>query len=153
MKKRLLILGNLFFLFTTLVLGYILIFAGTVPVKLNEDLRNEVAYPDDLKALVMSEMRDYLEVIHEINIGLAENNPEKIIKAAHRQGNASLADTPKRLLKLSPLACKKMGFKGHALFQAIEDSARVNFKPKTTQKQLAVLTQNCIVCHRSYKIK
>ena len=151
--KKLLIIGNILFLGTTLILLYILIFAGTVPVTKARDNRNVVAYPDDLKALVLSEMRDYLEVIHDINTGLAENNPNKIIVAAERQGNASLLDTPKRLLKLSPLACKKMGFKGHHLFQAIADSARLHFNPATTQRQLAALTQNCIICHRSYRIK
>ncbi len=151
--KKLLIIGNILFLGTTLILLYILIFAGTVPVTKARDNRNVVAYPDDLKALVLSEMRDYLEVIHDINTGLAENDPNKIIVAAERQGNASLLDTPKRLLKLSPLACKKMGFKGHHLFQAIADSARLHFNPATTQRQLADLTQNCVICHRSYRIK
>jgi len=33
------------------------------------------------------------------------------------------------------------------------DHVLSHFDPKTTQKQLVALTQNCIVCHRSYKIK
>jgi hypothetical protein len=122
-------------------------------VKLPDDNRVIVKYAPDLHKLVLNEMRDYLEVINEIQQGLAENNPDKIIESATRQGRISLEETPVRLLKLSPLACKTMGFKGHDLFQAIADSARVNFKRSTTIQQLSELTQNCIVCHRSYRLK
>ena len=126
---------------------------GTEMVKLPDDNRVVVKYEPDLRDLVLNEMRDYLEVMNEIQQGLVENNPDKIVKAATRQGQISLEATPIRLLKLSPLACKTMGFKGHDIFQAIADSARVNFKRTTTINQLAKLTNNCIVCHRTYKIE
>ena len=126
---------------------------GTEMVKLPDDNRVVVKYEPDLRDLVLNEMRDYLEVMNEIQQGLAENDPDKIVKAATRQGQISLEATPIRLLKLSPLACKTMGFKGHDIFQAIADSARVNFKRTTTINQLAELTNNCIVCHRTYKIE
>jgi len=126
---------------------------GTEMVKLPDDNRIVVKYEPDLRDLVLNEMRDYLEVMNEIQQGLANNDPDKIIKAATRQGQISLEATPVRLLKLSPLACKQMGFRGHDIFQAIADSARVNFKPTTTINQLAELTNNCIVCHRTYKVE
>jgi hypothetical protein len=150
--KKLLLFTSVFFFITTMVLAYILLFTGTELVKMPDDERVLVKYPPDLKDFVLSEMRDYLEVINEINQGIAENNPEKITKAAYRQGNAFLDDTPARLLKLSPVPCKTMGFKGHDLFQAIYDSARVNYKPQVIQKQMAELTKNCITCHRTYRI-
>jgi len=151
--KKILIFTSVFFFVTTLVLGYILLFTGTELVKMPDDKRITVKYAPDLKALVLSEMRDYLEVINDINQGIAENNPEKIVKAANRQGKASIDDTPARLIKLSPIPCKQMGFKGHDLFQAIADSASVNYKPEVIQRQMAELTNNCIVCHRTYKIE
>jgi hypothetical protein len=151
--KTFFIISNIFFVLTTFALAYVLLFTGTETVKMPNDNRITVKYAPDLRELVLSEMRDYLEVINEIQQGLADNNPELIVKAASRQGQASLADTPARLLKLSPLACKQMGFQGHDLFQAIADSAKVNFKPETTIKQMVQLTNNCIACHRTYKIK
>ena len=151
--KQFLIISNIFFVLTTLALAYVLVFTGTETVKMPNDNRITVKYAPDLQELVLSEMRDYLEVINEIQQGMADNNPELIIKAASRQGQASLAETPARLLKLSPLACKQMGFQGHDLFQAIADSAKLNYNPKTTIKQMAQLTNNCIACHRTYKIK
>jgi hypothetical protein len=151
--KTFFIISNIFFVLTTFALAYVLLFTGTETVKMPNDNRITVKYAPDLRELVLSEMRDYLEVINKIQHGLADNNPELIVKAASRQGQASLADTPARLLKLSPLACKQMGFQGHDLFQAIADSAKVNFKPETTIKQMVQLTNNCIACHRTYKIK
>jgi len=43
--KKLLITGNILFLGTTLILLYILLFAGTVPVTKGQDDRNIVATP------------------------------------------------------------------------------------------------------------
>ena len=134
-------------------MAYVLLFMGTEMVKLPDDNRIVVKYEPDLRDLVMSEMRDYLEVINEIQQGLADNDPDKIIKAATRQGKISLDETPVRLLKLSPLACKQLGFKGHDIFQAIADSARVHFSKATVNRQLAELTNNCIVCHRTYRVE
>ena len=151
--KKFFIITTVLFFSTTLILGYILLFTGTEMVKLPNDNRVTVKYAPDLKALVLSEMRDYLVVMSEIQQGIAENNPDKIYKGATKQGQASLDDTPVRLLKLSPLACKQMGFEGHHIFQAIADSAKINYNPKTTIKQMAQLTNNCIACHASYKME
>ena len=151
--KKVLFISNIVFIIISIALAYILLFMGTEMVKLPDDNRIIVKYEPDLRDLVMSEMRDYLEVINEIQQGLAENNPDKIVKAATRQGKISLEETPVRLLKLSPLACKQMGFKGHDIFQAIADSARVYFSKATVNRQLAELTNNCIVCHRTYKVE
>jgi len=150
--KKILIISNIVFVVIISILVYILLFMGTEMVKLPDDNRIVVKYEPDLRDLVLNEMRDYLEVMNEIQQGLVENNPDKIVKAATRQGQISLEATPIRLLKLSPLACKQMGFRGHDIFQSIADSARVNFKRTTTIKQLAELTSNCIVCHRTYRI-
>ena len=151
--KKVLLISNIVFLGIIAALVYILLFTGTEMVKLPDDNRIVVKYEPDLRDLVMSEMRDYLEVINEIQQGLAENDPNKIVKAATRQGKISLEETPVRLLKLSPLACKQMGFKGHDIFQAIADSARVHFSKATVNRQLAELTNNCIVCHRTYRLE
>jgi hypothetical protein len=152
-SKKVLIISNIVFLGIIAALVYILLFTGTEMVKLPDDNRILVKYEPDLRDLVMSEMRDYLEVINEIQQGLAENDPNKIVKAATRQGKISLEETPVRLLKLSPLACKQMGFKGHDIFQAIADSAKVHFSKSTVNRQLAELTNNCIVCHRTYRVE
>ena len=151
--KKTLIISNIFFIITTLALGYILLFTGTEIVKSPDDTRATVKYPKDLHNLVLSEMRDYLAVISEIQAGLSENNPEKVFKAANRQGQKAIDETPARLLKLSPLACKQMGIQGHLLFQEIADSAKLNFNRTTTLKQLNKLTTNCVVCHQLYKLK
>ena len=150
--KKVLIASSVFFFLTSLVLGYILLYTGTDLVKMPDDPRTSVKYPPDIEKLVLSEMRDYLEIINEINQGIAENNPERITKAAYQQGKSSIEETPTRLLKLSPMPCKTMGFRGHDLFQAIGDSAKINYNPQTIQKQMADLTNNCIACHRSYRI-
>ena len=151
--KNILIGTTAFFLLTTLILSYILLFTGTELVKLPDDNRIIVKYAPDLRELVMSEMRDYLVIMSDIQQGIAENNPQKIYEAASRQGQASIDETPARLLKLSPIACKTMGFQGHHIFQAIADSAKTNYNPQTTIKQMAELTNNCIACHNTYKVE
>lgn len=150
--KKILIVSNFVFISISLGLAYILLFTGTELVKLPNDTRTTVKYAPDLRELVMSEMRDYLVVMADIQQGIADNDADKIYEAASRQGQASIDETPARLLKLSPLACKKMGFRGHHLFQAIADSAKTNYKPEVTIKQMADLTNNCEACHATYKV-
>jgi len=150
--KKILIVSNFVFISISLGLAYILLFTGTELVKLPNDTRTTVKYAPDLRELVMSEMRDYLVVMADIQQGIADNDADKIYEAASRQGQASIDETPARLLKLSPLACKKMGFRGHHLFQAIADSAKTNYKPEVTIKQMADLTNNCVACHATYKV-
>ena len=150
--KKILIVSNVVFIAISLALGYILLFTGTELVKTPDDTRITVKYAPDLRNLVMEEMREYLVIMSDIQEGIAENNPEKIYKAAEKQGQASIDETPVRLLKLSPLACKTMGFAGHHLFQAIADSAKANYNPQTTIRQMAALTNNCIACHTTYKV-
>ena len=151
--KKALVISNVVFISLTLLLAYVLVFTGTEMIETPNDTRVTVKYEPDLKKLVLSEMRDYLEVMGEIQLGLATNDPDRIYRAASTQGQAAIDDTPIRLLKLSPVACKTMGFAGHDLFQAIADSARLNFKPETTIKQMSELTNNCIVCHQTYKME
>jgi len=151
--KKILIASTLLFVTTTVVLLYVLLFTGTELVKMPNDARITVKYAPDLHKLVLSEMRDYLEIMNEIQQGLVNDDPELITKAALRQGLESFERTPVRLLKLSPVPCKTMGFRGHEIFQAIADSASINYKPSTTIKQMAELTNNCIVCHRTYKLE
>ena len=150
--KKILIVSNIVFIALTLGLTYILLFTGTEIVKMPNDTRLTVKYAPDLRALVMSEMRDYLVIMADIQQGIATNDPDKIYKAASKQGQASIDETPARLLKLSPIACKTMGFQGHHLFQAIADSAKINYKPETTIRQMAELTNNCVACHNTYKV-
>ncbi len=151
--KKLLIISNIFFIITSLVLVYILLFTGTEIIKNPDETRASVKYPKDLHDLVLSEMRDYLAVISDIHAGLAANNAEQVYKAASREGQKAIDDTPVRLLKLSPLACKQMGIQGHNIFQEIADSAKINFNRETTLRQLNKLTTNCVVCHQLYKLE
>ena len=151
--KKVLIGTTVFFSFTTIALAYILLFTGTELIKGENDTRTTVKYAPDLRNLVMSEMRDYLEIMAEIQQGLAEDNPEKIYKAALKEGQLAIDATPTRLLKLSPIPCKTMGFNGHHIFQAIADSAKINYNKETTIQQMAKLTNNCNACHRTYKIE
>lgn len=150
--KKTLIVSNIILLTTVLILVYLFIIKGSGLVKLEGDNRTTVKYPADVRELILSEMRDYLVVINKIQDGLATDNPKMIVEAATTQGSQAILDTPTRVLKSAPLACKQLGFRGHNLFQAIADSARINFNPKTTQKQLVTLTNNCVTCHRSYKL-
>jgi hypothetical protein len=98
-------------------------------------------------------MREFLNSVNQIHDGIATKNKEKIINAATKSGGNVLDHAPKGLIASLPIEFKKMGFDAHYFFDDIRDSAQVNFKPETTNRQLTKILNNCVACHATYKIE
>ena len=118
----------------------------------SNDSRTAVLMSEDNRDFVLEEMRDFLESIQQINEGVLENKPEKIINAGTKSGGSVIEHAPKGLLKTLPSGFKALGFSTHDLFDEIAKNAKNNYNPKETQKQVNILLNNCVSCHKSYKI-
>lgn len=130
---------------------YFFIFKGQT-VKSN-DSRVAVTMSADNTDFVLDEMRDFLESIQQINEGILTNDAQKIIDAGKKSGGSVIEHAPKGLIKTLPIGFKKLGFSTHDMFDEIRKSTETNFNIKDTQVQLNKLLNNCIACHKSYKIK
>jgi hypothetical protein len=136
---------NLFLLYFFLVKG------ETHPIK--NDTRSAIITTYTDKEFVMSEMRGFLETIKEINEGIANNLPEKIIKAAEKSGGAATEHAPAGLLKVLPLSFKKLGFDTHDRFDEIAKLAKENYNRDQIQQKMSEVLNNCTSCHQSYKFE
>lgn len=117
--------------------------SGRIAVKMTKNNRD----------FVLKEMREFLESVQQINDGIINKDPKKIISAGKNSGGSVIEHAPKGLLASLPVSFKKLGFATHDIFDEIKDSAMVNFNPKVTHKQLQKLLNNCVACHKSYKIE
>lgn len=132
-------------------LVYFFVFKGNT-VK-SEDGRTAVIMSPANKNFVLNNMRHFLEGVQEINQGINENDPSKVIAAGEKYGGSPVDEAPKGLVKSLPIDFKKIAFATHSTFDEIKDSAATNFNPKQTRKQLDGLLNKCIKCHSNFKIQ
>ena len=119
------------------------LFVGNTQV-IEGDPRVSVIVTQANRDFVMSEMRTFVEALHQINLGIEQNDPSLIVEAARASGG-SVADH-------APAGLKTIGFDTHGKFDEIANSAEKNFDPKVTQQQVTALLGNCVACHRSYRM-
>ena len=101
---------------------------------------------------VMSEMRNFVETLHQINMGIEQNDSSLIVEAARSSGGSVAHHAPAGLIASIPMGFKTIGFDTHAKFDSIANSAEKNFDPKVIQQQVTALLGNCVACHRSYRM-
>jgi len=133
-------------------IGFIYLFLIKGETMKSNDHRTAITMSEGNKDFVLAEMRDFLESVQQINEGALENNPAKIIAAAKKSGGSVIEHAPKGLLKTLPSGFKKLGFSTHHLFDKIAKDAAENFDKQKTQTQVNTLLNNCISCHKSFKI-
>ncbi len=150
MKKTTLIIATVSLLLNIGLIYVFLIKGETAEV--SNDYRTAITMSEANKDFVLTEMRDFLESVQQINEGLLENNPEKIIAAGNKSGGSVIEQSPKGLLKTFPSGFKALGFSTHGLFDKISEDTKTNFNKENTQLQLNTLLNNCVACHKSYKI-
>ena len=145
MKKIIFII----FLVLSLAANVVLVrklFVGNTQV-IEGDPRVSVIVTQANRDFVMGEMRTFVEALHQINLGIEQNDPSLIVEAARASGGSVADHAPAGLIASIPI-----GFKTHGKFDEIANSAEKNFDPKVTQQQVTALLGNCVACHRSYRM-
>lgn len=120
-------------------------------VRLEGDKREAIFVKAEHKEFVLNEMREFVNGLHLISKGIETQNPELIIEAAANSGTS--VNPPKELVASMPKSFLKMGGPVHKLFDEMADSAKLNFKVQTTQRQLTELTNRCVACHSSFRLE
>ncbi len=151
MKKLPVILAIFFFL-TTIILIYLFVFKGKVAAT-GDDGRVAVQLTEVNADFALDEMREFLVSIQQINEGILNKNIEQIEKAAKKSGGLVIDHAPKGMMASLPIGFKKLGFATHDLFDEIADSIHVNKNFSQTHSQLGKLLNNCVACHKAYKIQ
>jgi len=148
MKKTSLII---ILLITNIFTIYLFVFKGAVAK--TEDNRTAIKLSAANDAFAKAEMRGFLESVQEIQLGITNNDAQKVINAGKKSGGFVIDHAPQGMMKALPAGFKKLGFETHDFFDEIAKSAETNFDPKTTQEQVNRLLVNCVACHRAYKLQ
>ena len=126
-------------------------FVGNTQVIPN-DTRVSIIVSQSNKDFVMHEMRTFVEALHQINLGIEQNDPALIAKVARASGGSVAGHAPAGLLASVPAEFKTIGFDTHGKFDQIAESAEKNFDPKVTRGQVTELLGNCVACHKMYRM-
>ena len=126
-------------------------FVGSTQVIPN-DTRVSIIVSQSNKDFVMHEMRTFVEALHQIHVGIEQNDPALIAKVARASGGSVAGHAPAGLLASIPAEFKAIGFDTHGKFDQIAESAEKNFDPKVTRGQVTELLSNCVACHKMYRM-
>lgn len=119
---------------------------------LPNDTRLSILVSQSNRDFVMHEMRTFVEALHQINVGVEQNDPALIAKVASASGGSVAGHAPAGLLASIPAEFKAIGFDTHGKFDQIAESAEKNFDPKVTRGQVTELLGNCVACHKMYRM-
>lgn len=148
--KNFLPLVVFFLLALNILLVYMFVFKGET--KQANDGRTAIIMSEGNRDYAMSEMRMFLESLEGINEGVLEQNQQKIINAAKKSGTEKSEVAPQGLIKSLPIGFKTLGMSTHKMFDEI---VKMNSKTKDfkgVQKQVNTILNNCVSCHKTYKI-
>jgi len=148
--KKIIVLIITLSLLLNIILIYVFIIKGDTFQ--SKDNRIALSMSESNKEFVLDEMRVFLESIQQINEGLSTHNTEKIIKACQVSGGSVIEHAPKGLLKTFPIEFKTLGFSTHGIFDEIGINAKNGVDTEIIQNQVNLLLNNCVACHKSYKI-
>ncbi len=101
--------------------------------------------------LVLGEMRQFLEAVQTI-ISANEEDMDSIVKAARKVGFAAQQGVPASLKKKLPLEFKQLGMATHKAFDQLAIDARDLGDKQQIIEKLGELMNNCVACHRIYRI-
>ncbi len=121
------------------------------PYRNDNDKRYSILLKKEHRDFVMGEMRTFIESMQLIQEGILEGNPELLFEAGQQSGTH--AKPPQELRDALPKEFLQMGMATHKLFDAIADSARINFHPELAGRQMNMLFNKCIACHSTYRFE
>ncbi|VAW47548.1 hypothetical protein MNBD_GAMMA04-1492 [hydrothermal vent metagenome] len=137
------------------VMGCFLGFSMVTPVMASEsaDEREVIWVSADEKAVLLSEMRAFLEASQRILEGSLADDMEVIEEAARSVGMKMMRATPKELHKKLPSGFTALGPKAHRGFEAIADEASAMGDREMVLQHLAKLQKTCNSCHSIYRFE
>ena len=117
------------------------------------DGRTAILLDKEERALVLSEMRVFLESVQQITGGISGDDMALVSEHARRSGNSAQRTVPGSLIGKLPLAFKKLGFDTHAKFDELALDAEQLGDRDHALSQLNVILGNCVACHAAYRFE
>lgn len=151
MSTRILAIAALVLWLITAGVGVKMFISGSTTS--GSDGRTAIVLKQDEKELVLNEMRVMLGSVQGIVSGLADEDMEKVRKAATRSGMAIATDVPPSLMAKLPMEFKQRGMGVHRGFDELSVSVQQELPADMILSRLGEQLSNCVACHAAYQIK
>ncbi len=116
------------------------------------DQRVAVVLSAEERALVLSEMRDFLDSVREITQGVVEQDTATIVRAARAVGRESAQGVPASLMGKLPFEFKALGLKTHSAFDELALNVEQMNSVESALPELGKVLNNCVACHATYRL-
>lgn len=134
------------------IVGLILKFVVLGRTETAADGRTAVLLDPPERAVVLGEMRQFLQGVQGMLEASERNDAQAIAKIARPLGMAAAQHVPAGLAAKLPLEFKTLGHGVHADFDRIAMDAEAMSDVHLSLKQLGETMKKCVACHASYRI-
>jgi hypothetical protein len=117
------------------------------------DARTVIELSERHRALVLTEMRQFLSGLQQITEALSRDDMETVASEARILGVAMSHHMPADLKQALPQAFRKLGHSVHSNFDQIALDAESLGDPAHTLSQLGETLSRCVSCHSTYQIR
>lgn len=118
-----------------------------------EDARTAILLDADERALVLAEMRAFLQTVQVITQSLSADDLATAAAAGRQVGVTQAAEVPESLKAKLPMGFRKLGSATHRAFDELALDAEQLGDANHALGQLAALLSNCVACHATYRIE
>jgi len=132
-------------------MAYKFIIQGKVVIA--DDSRVAIQLSRTERDLVLSEMRIFLQSVHQITQNISGDKLDLVAIAARKSGRNAQIEVPGSLIGKLPLGFKKLGFATHAKFDELALDAEQLGDRDHALMQLSSLLENCVSCHATFKFE
>ena len=142
---------------TPVLLLILLLISVVATTTADDDNRQLVELPPPMRQHMLSNMRDHLQSISDIQAALAAGDFEKAAEVAeNRLGMSSLeSHGASHMAKFMPDTMQNIGTEMHraaSRFALVAQQSAVNGEFKPALESLAKITRQCVACHAAYRI-
>lgn len=134
------------------IVGLILKFVVLGRTETAADGRTAVLLDPPERAVVLGEMRQFLQGVQGMLEASERNDAQAIAKIARPLGMAAAQHVPAGLAAKLPLEFKTLGHGVHADFDRIAMDAEAMSDVHLSLKQLGETMKKCVACHASYRV-
>lgn len=118
-----------------------------------EDDRQAIHVSAEQRAFILSEMRDFLVVVQDIVLGLADNDMDAVREAARTMAPGAGGGMGRQmgLNRVLPVEFRQMAMGTHRGFGELAQAAE--FGADGVLADLGTLMSNCTGCHATYRLE
>lgn len=118
-----------------------------------KDERKALSLEPSERAMILLEMRQFLNGIQIMTDALSRDDLNTVAKATKPLGNLATHDLPDSLKAKLPKEFKQLAFAVHSGFDQLAMDAESLGDAKHAQKQLGGILKNCVSCHSLFQIQ